>query len=51
MFAVRRFYYHLVSRLAEIELTNNFYGFGLYDRRRDRDPAADRRSVSLFPRA
>jgi glycosyltransferase involved in cell wall biosynthesis len=32
MFAVRRLYYQLVSRLAEIELTNNFYGFGLYDR-------------------
>ena len=32
MFAIRRFYYHLVSRLSEIELTNNFYGFGLYDR-------------------
>ena len=32
MFAVRRCYYYLVSRLSEIELTNNFYGFGLYDR-------------------
>jgi glycosyltransferase involved in cell wall biosynthesis len=32
MFAIRRFYYYLVSRLSEIELTNNFYGFGLYDR-------------------
>ncbi len=32
MAGIRRFYYSLVSRLAEIELTNNFYGFGLYDR-------------------
>jgi glycosyltransferase involved in cell wall biosynthesis len=32
MFAIRRFYYYLVSHLSEIELTNNFYGFGLYDR-------------------
>lgn len=32
MFAIRRSYYHLVKRLSEIELTNNFYGFGLYDR-------------------
>lgn len=31
MFAVRRFYYNLVKRLADIELTSNFYGFGLYD--------------------
>ena len=33
MFLVRRFYYRLASRLSEIELTDNFYGFGLYDRR------------------
>ena len=32
MFAIRRAYYYLVSRLSEIELTNNFYGFGLFDR-------------------
>ena len=32
MFALRRGYYGLVSRLSEIELTNNFYGFGLFDR-------------------
>lgn len=32
MFAIRRSYYCLVSRLAEIELTNDFSGFGLYDR-------------------
>ena len=32
MFALRKFYYRLVKRLSEVELTNNFYGFGLYDR-------------------
>ena len=32
MFAIRQVYYHVASRLSEIELTNNFYGFGLYDR-------------------
>jgi glycosyltransferase involved in cell wall biosynthesis len=32
MFAIRKMYYRLVKRLSEIELTNNFYGFGLYDR-------------------
>ncbi len=32
MFVIRRFYYKIASRLSEIELTNNFYGFGLYDR-------------------
>jgi glycosyltransferase involved in cell wall biosynthesis len=32
MFALRKAYYHLVRKLSEIELTNNFYGFGLYDR-------------------
>lgn len=32
MFAIRAFYYRLVSRLSEVELTNDFYGFGLYDR-------------------
>lgn len=30
---VRRFYYDLVSSLAEIRLFKNFTGFGLYDRR------------------
>lgn len=33
MFVIRRCYYWLASYLSEIELTNNFYGFGLYDRR------------------
>jgi glycosyltransferase involved in cell wall biosynthesis len=32
-FAVRRAYYSLVTRLAEIELNKNATGFGLYDRR------------------
>ncbi|MGA2619346.1 MAG: glycosyltransferase family 2 protein [Thermoguttaceae bacterium] len=32
MFALRRCYYRLLGRLSEIELTSNFYGFGLYDR-------------------
>lgn len=33
MFLVRKLYYRIVGRLADIELTNNFYGFGLYDQR------------------
>lgn len=33
MFAVRRLYYNLVSRLSDVELLKDFYGFGLYDRR------------------
>jgi len=32
-FAIRRLYYELVTRLAEIELNKNTTGFGLYDRR------------------
>jgi glycosyltransferase involved in cell wall biosynthesis len=32
-FAIRRAYYEIVSRLAEIDLYKNFTGFGLYDRR------------------
>jgi glycosyltransferase involved in cell wall biosynthesis len=32
-FAVRKAYYSLVTRLAEIELNKNATGFGLYDRR------------------
>ncbi len=32
IFAIRRAYYNLVSRLSEIALTNNFCGFGLFDR-------------------
>jgi polyisoprenyl-phosphate glycosyltransferase len=32
MFALRTFYYRLVKRLSEVELINNYHGFGLYDR-------------------
>jgi glycosyltransferase involved in cell wall biosynthesis len=32
-FTIRRAYYELVARLAEIELNKNATGFGLYDRR------------------
>src|SRR5271155_5167107 len=32
-FAIRKLYYEMVSRLAEIELNKNTTGFGLYDRR------------------
>ncbi len=31
MFSIRRVYYYLVNRLADIELTKNTTGFGLYD--------------------
>jgi glycosyltransferase involved in cell wall biosynthesis len=33
IFTLRRLYYEMVSRLAEIELNRNATGFGLYDRR------------------
>ncbi len=32
MSAFRQAYYDLIGRLSEVELTKNFYGFGLYDR-------------------
>jgi polyisoprenyl-phosphate glycosyltransferase len=32
MFALRKFYYRLVSKLADVELLKNVTGFGLYDR-------------------
>jgi len=32
-FAIRRAYYTLVGRLSEVELINNFTGFGLYDQK------------------
>jgi glycosyltransferase involved in cell wall biosynthesis len=32
MFMLRRIYYRVVNLLADIELVENFYGFGLYDR-------------------
>ena len=33
MFLVRKTFYKLINKLSEIELTKNFHGFGLYDRR------------------
>ncbi|MGY8903933.1 MAG: glycosyltransferase family 2 protein [Burkholderiales bacterium] len=32
MFAIRRAYYRLVTRIADVKLIQNFTGFGLYDR-------------------
>jgi glycosyltransferase involved in cell wall biosynthesis len=60
MYAVRRLYYGLISRLSEIELIKNFTGFGLYDRqvieilRTIRDPYPYFRGLICevgFPRA
>jgi polyisoprenyl-phosphate glycosyltransferase len=31
-FAVRKLYYHIIGKLSDIPLVNNFTGFGLYDR-------------------
>jgi len=33
MFFVRKCYYNLVSKLSEVRLEKNFYGFGLYDKK------------------
>lgn len=33
MFTVRKFYYNLIAKLSEVELVNNFTGFGLYDQK------------------
>ena len=33
MFALRRVYYKIISRLSEVEQIQNFTGFGLYDKR------------------
>lgn len=33
MFFIRKMYYNLIGKLSEIELTKNFTGFGLYDRK------------------
>ncbi len=33
MFAVRNLYYNLVKKLADVEQTKNFFGFGMYDRK------------------
>jgi len=32
MFGIRKFYYYLVKKCAEVELINHFNGFGLYDK-------------------
>lgn len=32
MFAIRRVYYRVVTRIADVKLIQNFTGFGLYDR-------------------
>lgn len=32
-FAIRKFYYMLVSKVAEVELIKNYTGFGLYDKK------------------
>ncbi|RYG09688.1 MAG: glycosyltransferase, partial [Burkholderiales bacterium] len=32
MFAIRRLYYRIVTRIADVKLVQNFTGFGLYDR-------------------
>jgi glycosyltransferase involved in cell wall biosynthesis len=61
MHAVRSFYYRLLNRLSEIELVNNFTGFGLYDKsviqtlRRIHDPYPYFRGliseIGFFPHA
>jgi len=33
MFSIRKFYYGILSRLSEIDVFQNFTGFGLYDRK------------------
>ncbi len=33
MFAIRRLYYRMVTRIADVKLIQNFTGFGLYDRK------------------
>lgn len=33
MFVIRKFYYSLINRLSEVQLTKNNTGFGLYDRK------------------
>ena len=32
MFAIRKFYYNVISRISEVEQVKNFTGFGLYDK-------------------
>ena len=31
MFAIRKSYYHLISKISDVQLIKNFTGFGLYD--------------------
>jgi polyisoprenyl-phosphate glycosyltransferase len=33
MFLIRKVYYYFVNKLSNIDLVNNFHGFGLYDRK------------------
>ena len=33
MFSIRKFYYGILSRLSEIDVFQNFTGFGLYDKK------------------
>lgn len=33
MFTIRKMYYRMVTRIADVKLVQNFTGFGLYDRR------------------
>lgn len=33
MFSIRKLYYKIIARIADIELIQNFTGFGLYDRK------------------
>ena len=33
MFFVRKIYYEIITRLSDIKLEKNFYGFGLYDKK------------------
>ena len=33
MFAVRKFYYYIYNKISEVEIVNNYCGFGLYDRK------------------
>lgn len=32
MFLIRKLFYAIINKLSEIELTKNYYGYGLYDR-------------------
>jgi glycosyltransferase involved in cell wall biosynthesis len=32
MFFIRKFFYSFINKISEIELTKNFYGYGIYDK-------------------